>query len=562
MTYIRNCGEFLNTLNNSGRFSRIIKTTFDFEDGTDPEIIKLNSSISIAKKIGTCIISRLDKNANYLVGLGDSTILSTFLNNEYIGVLALSGNIHEFKNLGARDYTYNKEIDILSCFVDDVETYDSSKKNFNEAVKSAHKYQVVLRDSATGKYRSEFKGTDDAMIQKILDSDYIGIFTKSGTLAEFKKTHIRKTSNITPPPALYSSGIAVDTSVYIPTNVHTPALPIIPPAKVVSKPLTNFNHYVNKTDDFTYVKFKNGEFSIEFGYIHNLNFISNMIDNNYVGFRVKNKKLLEYYNLGTSVLNMNVSNERLKDFGFDKMDDSYAKSIASAILVGGSRFLFRYKKGAFSSNQYTHGSKSSTVLSGVDYFAHLSIDGKITEFIKIGEREITDTLPLPNLNFDSDNILEIEFNRLINKNFKVIKFKHNSFQADSDVMWNYGVQGSSYFAFKVGNKIFEYYLAEVREITSSMLPSSELKKYGLNGEFKVAFQHEIKDVRTRFMTRMSYTSYIGGTHLNSTEYGKADYIGVISNDRRYLHEFVKVNEREVSPNMKLPNLYKNTIQYK
>ncbi|SRR6266403_186136 len=554
MTIVRTYGQFLGNLNHSGRMGKIIKTMPDFEPGTDIEIFKLNHAICTAKKIGTCIITRLDKNDNYNIGIGDTTLLSTFLNNEYIGILSNIGNIHEYQNLGSREYTYGKDIDMLSCFVDNVENYDTDKKNYNDAIKAAHKYQIVIRNDS--KYKNEYKGTDDGMITYALNSDYLGIFTKSGNIAEFRKIGIRKISEKTPTPILYNNDVVSDESLTIHTVIIPPPIPIIPPTKketVESRLYTKFNECVRRTSDFNLIKYKDGEFIDVFGYIDSVNLLSSLLDGNYVGFRSKNK-LVEYYNLGTKdLIDDIVQNPILINMGFTEETISFLKSINDAVEKQGW-FIYRWKNGSFTSNYYENGTKAQTILNGVDYFAHISDCGRITEFVKIGEREIEmDGIPLPNLNINKEiTQLEIDFKEIIKRNLSIIKYKNDILTGDTNVMWNYRIKGSKYFAFRVGNTLVEYSLLEVRSITSSIFPNSKLRNYKMEFEYVFAFQDVLKNASHKFLTRTKSTTYIGGCHMNISDFGKADYIGIIDNDREKIYEYIKTGVREITPDMELP----------
>lgn len=564
MTFVRTCGEFLSRLNHAGKLGKVIKTMPEFEPGTDPEIVKLNFAIATARKIGSCIISRLNKESNYVVGLVEQTMLSTFLNNEYVGVISKSNEIVEYKNLGAREYTYGNDIDILACFVDNVENYDEEKKSFNAAVKTAHKYQVVIKEG--NKYKSEYKGLDDVLLGKILNSDYLGVFTKSGTYAEFKKVDTRKISAKTLPPAMFNDGYVVDTSI---KAIVSPAIPVIPPTKSVGdKVLAQFNHCVGKTSEFNFIKFKNGEFLDIFGYIHNLTLVDSLIDGNYIGFRAGKNTLIEYYSLGTTDLfnNMN-QNERLIEFGFTDDTEGFTKAFSSAIEKN-SWFIYRWKTTPFTSNYYENGTKPQTLLKGVDYFAHISRDGKITEFVKIGEREIvkdvemslpilptkSNVLTTEKSNIQIDNLTK-SYQQLVNTNsYRLIRFKDNEFLAEHDVMWETRVIGSSYFAFKYGKTLSEYSLLEVRDITKEMLPNPRLQNYDIIYEYLLAFRNELFDTRTKFLVRAKKTSYVGQNHMSVMDYGKADYIGLISKDRTKLYEYVKTGVRNITSNIELPNV--------
>jgi hypothetical protein len=564
---VKNYGLFLGNLNHSGRIGKIIKTMPDFEVGTDPEIIKMNLVIRNAKNNGDFIISRANKSQNYVSGIMNSTLISTILNNEYFGIIS-SNVIHEFKYLGSRPYDKIKDIEVLSPFIDniDIEKYSEIKKNFNDVIKLASSFQVIIRED--GKFKSISKGMDNTLVDNLVISDYLCVFTKGSNITEFQKIGSRKITDITPPPSLYS-GIndELTSHTVIP---QPPPIPIIPKEsekKTKNVTLEKFNDCVRRANDFSFVKYKNCEFNDEYGYIYGSDTIGRLIDLNYCAFRKKNTDiLLEFYSLGTRDLSDNMVEEmRICDFGFSSDRESYIDSIKIAINT--NNFIYRTKDGKYSHNYFNvkdnfYNTKMNAILSGdIDYFG-IIYNAKIIEFVKIGSREIiNDRISLPVLPAKK-SIRSIEFENnfrdiVLEKDFRIISLKNGMLSSEKEMLWQYKIKGSSNFAVAIsfGNapkKLHQFKLIAVSDF-NDYKPSTEIfNVYGFKNNFEVSFSIEKKFDRNVFLLRKKCEPYEGVSYLSLMNVESNDYIAFLDRSNNKVYEYVKTKTCELNENIEIP----------
>lgn len=392
---------FLSGLNHAGKTGKVIKTTPDFSPDADPEMVKFNIALVNAKKQGHCVITRKNKDTEYLSNIYND--LEPFLNNEYVGVLTTrNGEIYisEFNKISSRAYVKDVECQPLEevSSIEPIEA-DSKKeyKEFNRALAAASTYQAIVKDKSG--YSSEGKAGMD-VLKKFIKYKYFGFFSKKPNLLEYIRFGYRKLSDESEAPLIYggndssNSGTSIGEFLKIETKVATDS------KKTKSK--NAFSKALKKLDvnGVGYIKRRSDTTAYEVDFKANAIFSSKLYPNKMIdGFMnsdynaiVTKDTIYEYMRIDVRPVtaNMEVNDvlmEKLKHQGIwegEKFEtEDFNKVLDESIIFVRDKDGFRGEKLTNGQTEFI----AKLVNEEIEYFGVRSTTDKLFEFILIDKRD-------------------------------------------------------------------------------------------------------------------------------------------------------------------------------
>lgn len=395
MTFAKKYGQFFSTLNMYGKVGRIVKAIPEFQLETNPELSKLKWALNIAKKSDISVISRKNKESNYVVGIDDN-IFNTFLNSEYAAII--NGEyLMEVFCIGSRSYSESESLDLLSIVADSNKNYEQENENFKEIVKKALKFQLITKD--INGFKVEYKTFNiTSTIEKLETLSYFAMFTKSGNLIEFIVKGNRIISSDIEIPLIYQKDYKISMPIFSYESIPSISEEIIKESSMGSDEVLRrfFYRCATVCDDYKIITNREGIYSNESLYIYSLSFLDIILTTKYFAVN-KGNRLLEYKKIGYRLIGDKPNvNTLLYELGFDNDYESFLKSYKCTIK-NKSNIIIGNRKGKFTSEYYNYGSKNSAILFS-DYFGIIDVNnGFITEFIKIDERKIMPDMNLPKI---------------------------------------------------------------------------------------------------------------------------------------------------------------------